>query len=71
MPATKKKKMVPVLVRETRLCEDVCRHIVAYVQTRECARCGVVVETRRRNHTCFVRGRRLCFTCWHRARAPA
>lgn len=62
--------MIRILARDTRLCEDVCGVIIYFLYKSACARCGVVTEALGVNRTCFVRGRRLCFTCYHRAVCP-
>ena len=58
------------LTRCTAVYEDARRHIYSYVQTGTCQRCGAVIEIRGRVLACYVRGERLCFTCYHRVRWP-
>jgi hypothetical protein len=62
--------MIALLAADARLCEDVCRTIASFVYTSTCARCGAPTEALGVNRTCFVRGRRLCFACYHRAAWP-
>jgi len=62
--------MLRLLAADPRLCDDVCRVIVSFVFRSVCARCGAATEALGVNRTCFVRGRRLCFACYHRARWP-
>lgn len=62
--------MLRLLARDPRLCDDVCRLIVSLVYRSTCVRCGAVTEALGRNRTCFVRGRRLCFACYHLAAWP-
>lgn len=62
--------MLRLLAAELRLCEDVCRIIVSFMYKSTCVRCGAATEAIGVNRTCFVRGRRLCFTCYHRAVCP-
>ena len=62
--------MLRVLAADPRLCEDVCRIIVSFVYKCTCVRCGAATEALGVNRTCFVRGNRLCFACYHRAAWP-
>ena len=62
--------MLVILRKHSLLCDDLCLHILEFVTTRRCARCGCVTETAHHVHACFVGGQRLCFTCHHRARWP-
>jgi len=54
------------------LYEDVRRHIFhfAKIPCTQCACCGAPTESKTRMFACFLRGTRLCFTCWHRAKWP-
>ena len=53
------------------LYEDVRRYIFQLMHPENaCAYCGALTDTKTHVFACFLRGRRLCFTCWHRARWP-
>ena len=52
------------------LCNDIQCMVHTYLESHTCCRCGAIIESRRRVAACFVRGERLCFTCWNKARWP-